>query len=161
TNRPRMADFAAWGFAAEPALGWPSGAFLAAYLDNRAAANTTALDESVLAPLIVALLTGRDRWQGTASDLLAALETRTDEKTRKRRDWPATPRKLAGDLRRLAPNLRRASVSVAFDREPGGQRRRTIRLEATGIAPSLSSLPSRGPAGEEQNGGKFQDKRDE
>jgi hypothetical protein len=161
TKKPRMADFAAWGIAAEPALGWPGGAFLEAYMDNRAAANTTALDESVLAPLIVALLTDRDGWQGTASDLLAELETRADERTRKRREWPATPRKLAGDLRRLAPNLRRVSVSVSFDREPGGQRRRIIRLERTGIAPSLSSPPSRSPAGEEQNGGEFQDKRDE
>src|SRR5262245_5913110 len=76
TSKPRMADFAAWVFAAEPTLGWPGGSFLTSYLDNRATANTAALDESVLAPLIVALMDGRDGWQGTAKDLLAELETR-------------------------------------------------------------------------------------
>src|SRR5436190_1120011 len=34
-SRPRMADFAEWVSAAEPALGWPPGAFLSAYDDNR------------------------------------------------------------------------------------------------------------------------------
>jgi hypothetical protein len=130
TSKPRMADFAAWVVAAEPVLGWPGGAFLASYLDNRATANTAALDESVLAPLIVALMTGQDSWQGTAKDLLAELEDRADERTRKRRDWPSTPRKLSGDLRRLAPNLRRcAGLEVRFDRDPGKARRRLVCLD--------------------------------
>ena len=74
--------------------------FLVSYLDNRAAANTQALDESVLVPLLLKFLDGRGNWQGTASGLLAELESLADEKLRKRRDWPSTPRKLAGDLRR-------------------------------------------------------------
>jgi hypothetical protein len=142
TSKPRMADFAAWVAAAEPVLGWPSGAFLASYLDNRATANTAALDESVLAPLIVALMTGRDIWQVTASDLLAALEAKANEKTRKRRDWPSTPRKLSGDLRRLAPNLRRgAGLEVQFTRQ-GKRGQRLIRLDRTSNTPSAPSAPS-------------------
>jgi hypothetical protein len=142
TSKPRMADFAAWVVAAEPALGWSSGAFMASYLDNRAGANTAALDESVLAPLVMALMAGRDMWQGTARDLLAELETSADEKTRKRRDWPATPRKLSGDLRRLAPNLRRAAgLEVQFTRQGKGGRR-LIRLDRVGQTPSAPSAPS-------------------
>src|SRR5262249_54050728 len=41
---PRMADFAAWVTACEPALGWPPGSFLAAYRGNVADANELALD---------------------------------------------------------------------------------------------------------------------
>src|SRR5262249_35868902 len=51
-HKPRMADFACWVVAAEPALGWPEGAFLRAYNDNRAAANALALEASVVAPAI-------------------------------------------------------------------------------------------------------------
>ena len=43
-SRPRMADFAAWIVAAEPALGWPAGAFLDSYLANRGRANTSVID---------------------------------------------------------------------------------------------------------------------
>jgi hypothetical protein len=140
TSKPRMADFAAWVVAVEPSLGWPSGAFLTSYLDNRAAANTQALDESVLVPLLLKFLDGRGNWQGTAGVLLAELESLADEKTRKRRDWPATPRKLSGDLRRLAPNLRRgAGLGVRFDRDPGKARRRLVCLDWVGERPSEPS----------------------
>jgi hypothetical protein len=121
-------------------LGWSTGAFLASYLDNRAAANTAALDESILAPLIVALMTGQDSWQGTAKDLLTELEAKADDKTRKRKDWPSTPRKLSGDLRRLAPNLRRgAGLEVRFDRHPGKAHRRMVCLERIDKRPSEPS----------------------
>jgi hypothetical protein len=148
TSKPRMADFAVWVVAAEPFLGWPNGAFLESYLDNRAAANTAALDESVLAPLLLKLLDGRSNWVGTAGVLLVELETLADEKTRKRRDWPSSPRKLSGDLRRLAPNLRRgAGLEVRFDREPGKARRRLICLDWVRKAPSEpSETDPKGPA---------------
>jgi hypothetical protein len=148
TSKPRMADFAAWVVAAQPALGWPSESFLAAYLENRVVANTTVLEESVLTPLILALMADRNSWQGTAGDLLAELEARADDKIRKRKDWPATPRKLSGDLRRLAPNLRRgASLEVRFDRDPGKARRRLVCLDWVGKQPSeLSHTVRKVPA---------------
>jgi hypothetical protein len=160
TSKPRMADFAAWVVAAEPALGWASGSFLAAYVNNRAAANTAALDESVLAPLIVALMTDQDSWHGTARDLLAELERRTDEKTRKRRDWPATPGKLAGDLRRLAPNLRRgAGLELEFSRE-GKRRQRLIRLDRSCKTPSAPSATVRPPDSPGENGSPVEGRAD-
>jgi len=44
---PRMADFATWAVAAEPALGWPDGAFMRAYAGNRASAHELALEAVV------------------------------------------------------------------------------------------------------------------
>lgn len=146
TSRPRMADFAAWVTSAESVLGWTCGAFLDSYLDNRAAANTQVLDESVLVPALLKFLDGRDSWEGTASGLLAELESLADEKVRKRRDWPSTPRKLSGDLRRLAPNLRRSVyLEVRFDRDSGKARRRLIRLDWIGKSSSEPSDPSEPP----------------
>ncbi len=41
---PRMADFALWATAAESALGWSKGTFMAAYNSNRASANHLSLE---------------------------------------------------------------------------------------------------------------------
>ena len=161
-SKPRMADFALWVVAAEPFLPWKSGKFLAAYDRNRNAANDAALDASILVAPLMSLLSNAPPWVGTARELLDALEaTYVDEKTRKRKEWPTSPRKLSGDLRRLAPNLRRAGVLVTFDdREPGGKRRRLLRLEQVGKTPSLPSLPSQSPENAEETAGRSRDGRD-
>jgi hypothetical protein len=45
---PRMADFAQWAVAAEPALGLKEGEFMRAYVGNRESANDLALEASPL-----------------------------------------------------------------------------------------------------------------
>jgi len=146
TSKPRMADFAAWVVAAEPALGWPLGEFLKTYLANRSRANNVMIDAAVLAAPILALVEALGSWRGTARELLSVLEGYTDEKTRKGRDWPTNPRNLSGELRRLAPNLRKLGVEVTFD----GHTRKgnLIRLEQIHKTPSPPSPPS--PAAKEK-----------
>ena len=126
---PRMADFARWVTAAEPALGWEAGAFVAAYARNRREANDLTLDASPVAPAVRAwAATLTEPWEGTATDLLALLDGRTDDKTRRLKAWPDSGRELSNALRRLAPNLRAAKVVLTFDiRRHGG--RRVIRVE--------------------------------
>ena len=111
---PRMADFALWVTACEPGLGWPAGTFLRAYGENRASANDTAIEASLVGMLVQSFMSDREAWQGTSSQLLAELEQVADEAVRRRRDWPSSPRKLSGDLRRIAPNLRAGGIDVAF-----------------------------------------------
>jgi len=53
---PRMADFAVWVVACEPALPWPPGSFMAAYLENRAEAVELSLEADCVA---VAVRDGR------------------------------------------------------------------------------------------------------
>jgi hypothetical protein len=126
-RHPRMADFALWATAAELALGWERGSFLKAYTGNRAEANDLALDASPIAGMLreLAELGG---WEGTCGDLLAKLAEEGGDKATRSQSWPKTPRALSGQLRRLAPNLRRAGVNVETRREPGGQRRRIVRV---------------------------------
>lgn len=130
-SKPRMADFAAWVVAAEPALPWPAGSFLRAYLANRGVANATALEGAIIAGPILALVEKCGSWQGTAAELLEVLETyHSDEKIRKHKDWPTSPRKLGGALRRVAPNLRKAGIEVDMDRKtPDKKRQRLICFE--------------------------------
>ena len=81
-----MADFAEWATAAEPALGWPSGAFLAAYTANRDSANDLALDADVIVAPLRQFIDRKGEWQGTASELLAELNGLAEEATRKARE---------------------------------------------------------------------------
>lgn len=131
---PRMADFAIWGTAAEPALGWEPGDFVCAYSKNRGEADALVLEASSVGPAIAQLVEKDGTWKGTASDLLSALEEIVGEETRRRRDWPKEPRGMRAALDRIAPTLRRRGIEAATFREPGGQRRRLISLETTSIA---------------------------
>jgi hypothetical protein len=138
---PRMADFAMFAVAAEPALGLASGAFLEAYRGNRESANELVLEGNSIASHVVRLLGKDQSWEGTASDLLSALGRLASETTTAQRDWPKNPRKLSGDLRKLQPNLRQAGIDVKFER----RKQRFIRLERTCVTPSAPSPPSHEP----------------
>jgi hypothetical protein len=144
-NKPRMADFACWVVAAEPVLPWSKGDFLKAYSGNRSAANSLALESSIVSAPIQSLVAKTNTFKGTVRMLLTELEgEHTDEKTRRRKDWPDTARKLSGELRRLAPSLRRVGIVVTFGKHT--KKGTLITIERTpdsaGETPSLPSPPS-------------------
>jgi transcriptional regulator with XRE-family HTH domain len=142
---PRMADFARVGVAVERVLGWSEGAFMRAYGGNIADQHQTALDATAWGAHLMNLLDGRNEpWSGTATELLIQLENRAGDAGRRRRGFPQSPRALAGDLKRLAPNLRALGVGVQF-LKVGKSRSRTIILENRGqyaSAPSAASALS-------------------
>jgi hypothetical protein len=134
-----MADFAKWSVAAEPTLGLRPGSFLNAYAGNRTEATTLALESSPVVPHICAILDANEKWTGTASELLSAINSQASEKSTKEIGCPKTPRALSGALRRLAPNLRAIGIDITFlGRESG---RRPIALKRLGGGPSISSQP--------------------
>jgi hypothetical protein len=140
---PRMADFAVWATAAEPALGLAQGAFLVAYDRNRAAAHELVLEASHIASLLRGLAEEGD-WNGTVTELLEVLEKRVDDVVRRQSTWPKNGRALSGTLRRLAPNLRAVGVEIAsHDRPSLGRRRRQWLLKKTpgGDRSNRSHLP--------------------
>jgi len=131
-----MADFATWAVAAEPALGWPDGAFLRAYSGNRASAHELALEASSVGPPVRVLLSTGD-WQGTPTELLVRLTSIAGDSVTRRKDWPADPRALSQELARLAPNLR--AVGIGFERKSTGKQR---LIFLTGLQSSVSSVSS-------------------
>ena len=139
---PRMADFAIWATAAEAGLGLPAGAAMAAYQGNRAAANQTALESSQLATLVIELVSKQVAWSGTATDLLHVVEKRADDLARRAKWWPRTAHGMAGALRRVAPNLRKAGIWVEHSRAGGHDRQRLITIS---MAPPPAPEPSAGP----------------
>ncbi len=125
---PRMADFAVWVVACEPALGWEPGAFLRAYAGARRDANESILEASAVAAALIGFMANRQEWTGTAGELLEAIGAAVTEKLRQdRHRWPQSPQGLSGALRRLAPALRAAGVDIERpDKRVGHVRRREL-----------------------------------
>ncbi len=137
---PRMADFAAWAVAAEPAFSIPQGTFIEAYNVNRATANTTVLDDSPLPEAVMKLLAAQPKflWTGRASELLEELKQHVSEQALRDKAWPKAANALTNKLRRLGPSLRAVDIEFRESRI-GKERTRILTLEKVG---NLSSAPS-------------------
>jgi len=122
-NMPRMADFSKWITAAESALPWATGDFLRAYRANRMSANELAVEASSVAEAVRALARP---WSGTATELLAALNSQLGDK-RPPKNWPDAPRALTNRLRNIAPDMRAMGIDVQL---PDGRNHdRTIYID--------------------------------
>lgn len=147
---PRMADFALWICACEGAL-WKPGTFMAAYDDNRAAAVATVLEADNVATAVLSLMSKRTRWDGTATDLLSALNGETTDDVKREKKWPKNGRAVSGRLRRAAPGLRQIGITVERDREGKARNRKITISRAAEVAEnggnfaSASSAPSAVP----------------
>ncbi len=139
-RKPRMADFALWSVAVEPACPWREGAFLGAYAGNRQGAVEATLEGDPVADLVRTMVP----WSGTATELLAELTTRTPPNITQRQGGFSRPRQVADALRRLAPGLRRVGVEVTFCRR-GHRGSRVIELRAvsSSAASAASATPDR------------------
>jgi hypothetical protein len=144
---PRMADFARFVTAAEPALGWKDGTFLSAYRSNRASAHELALDADPVAGALQELVSAvTPVWEGQATALLIRLGEIAGETAMRQPSWPKAAHSLSNRLERLAPNLRAVGIEITRDRSGA---KRTIRVSKAGTAASPASRPSspgRGPA---------------
>ncbi|MGR3649500.1 MAG: hypothetical protein ACU0BJ_13855 [Shimia sp.] len=127
-ERPRMADFAKWVTAAEPALGWPNGAFLASYAANRQSADQASVEGNPVALSILKLVGEDVRWSGTMTELKTKLQNRYPHLTDDPIGFPKQENKLSSAIRRVQPPLRRMGVSITFDRQ-GKSGERILKLE--------------------------------
>src|SRR5690606_36457753 len=127
--RPRMADYARWIAAAEPALPWKPGEHLEIYAGNRREAAAVSLESNAVAQAVLALMERREEWEGTATELLAALEQYASDRDQRSKHWPTSARALSGRLRRVAPLLRQAGVEVEWTRDSDRDRARKVRLQ--------------------------------
>jgi hypothetical protein len=126
---PRMADFAKWVTAAEPALPWRPGEFMQAYTGNQSEAICLALDSDVIACAVRQFMEDKHQWEGTPTDLLAGLRGHVSEDTLKLKAWPKAANGLTKRLRRMATFLRTIGIEIDLDsRTPGGVRTRTVKV---------------------------------
>src|SRR5262249_53878312 len=118
---------------------------MAAYQGNVRDANEIALGESPLVAPLRRLVDERVQWRGTASELLDELNKLVEDKVTLSREWPKRANALSGQLRRLAPNLRKTGLEVEL---VPGRLRREIVLRQVGLGrrgpeqEGMSSSPS-------------------
>ena len=147
TELPRMADFAIFATAAERALGWNDGDFIAAYRSNRSESTSVAFDADLVSQVVMRFMDGRSAWSGTATDLLDALRDHASDREKESRVWPAAPHILSSRLRRAAPVLRDLGVDIDLDgtEGQGAVKRRNVVLR-TITRRSVPSVPSVQPS---------------
>lgn len=141
---PRMADFARFVVAAEPALPWERGAFLPLYLAHRQDAAGTVLESSPVAQALLRFLRPRQSWRGTASNLLEMLKAEATEAEQRSKAWPSAPNALSNKLRQLAPALRTVAVLVSWTTTRDHHKARLIQIVNTrnGSPASPANPPS-------------------
>jgi len=114
TSYPRMADFARWVMAAGPSMGWGPDKFLSTY--ELAAQNATiaVLDYSMVANELQVLIKQNPNWKGTTMDLLEKLRAQSVFGPSEDYFHKLRPNTLAGELKRLAPILRKVGINLTF-----------------------------------------------
>jgi hypothetical protein len=118
-------------------------AFLRAYSENRRESVSLSIEASAVASGIQTL-TARDKWEGTATELLHALNGLVGEDTKKGRAWPKDARNMSSKVRRTAPLLRQAGLDVSF-RTEGHLRTKKIILARR--SPQTSDRSDRAESG--------------
>ncbi len=132
----RLSDFAQFLNAAEnsPKLGWPRGAFVAAYARNQIRATRGTAENSPILTALLSILRAEKKWEGTTGQLLEKLRSENTY------DWhnpesPRSARQLAEMLKRLAPALRQEGLTVIRERSNDRQRDRLLRIVWQGDGP--------------------------
>jgi putative DNA primase/helicase len=141
---PRMADFATFVTAAEPALGWSDGAFMNAYSRNRDLGREIVLEAD---SVVQAILSWNPvDWDGTATELLAELEDHAPVSVVRSQYWPKSASMLSNKLKRHVPVLRAMGINVEWTSEGKGNSKQRIikinRVEESSSDPSDPSDPS-------------------
>lgn len=112
---PRMADFAKWIVAAEPAMPWASGRLMAAYDRNLGMANELALEDSLIVDLLEQVVGEGQTWTGTATGMFGEMKRHYGREFAGA--MPRSERALSQELNRLKPNLRQIGFDISRSRQ--------------------------------------------
>jgi hypothetical protein len=143
---PRMADFATWVVAAEPALPWPPGAFLAAYIQNRAAVVEHSLESDPVAVVLRKFMESREEWEGTATELLGELSDVAGDLVSRSKAWPKAANSLSNRLRRASTFLRASGIEIDWE-ENSRPRIVTLRKGEQKTVETVGTVQSEKPCG--------------
>lgn len=145
---PRMADYGRILAALDHMWGWHS---LARYRQRLTAIATEVTDADPVALAVAEFVASRRPavWEGTAGELLAALNAWRPSYERPPRGWPQTPSVLSRRLRQAAPALRAQGIDIDTPEPTGHDRRRILRLA---VATASAEMPSAPPAPHQADG---------
>ncbi len=118
---PRMAGFVRLAVAAEPAY-CKEGEFLDAYTMNQEETHASIAESNPLCEHLLKLVSESEVWEGTATDLLKALNEHATTDDRQSDFWPSAHNKVKGALQRLGPTLRKSGVEVVIAKRKSHKR---------------------------------------
>lgn len=118
---PRMVDFAKFGMAAAPSLGWAEADFLRTYSENRRTANDIVIEDDPVAMSILRLVreSPNRQWSGTTAELFDALQASVPNWQRDA-SAPKSAAALGKMLVRLRPALEMRELAVDLARSNKG-----------------------------------------
>jgi hypothetical protein len=114
TEKPRMADFAKWGYAIAEATGFGGEDFLSAYEQNMNVQNEELLESDPVAQALESLMESRKRWEGTPYELYKQLGTEATHieiDTSSMSNWPRAANALTRHLNEIKSNLIDAGIT--------------------------------------------------
>jgi hypothetical protein len=116
-----MSDFARLVMAAESALPWSPGAFLAAYQSNRRRTTRLLVEGDSVATQLAKFAERHHDWSGMVSELYAILTEALPE-GRPPSDWPGSSQWFGNRLTRAIPPLRAIGIEVWKKEDAAGTR---------------------------------------
>jgi hypothetical protein len=135
----RLGDFALWGSALAPGLGFSEAEFIDGYRASIGRKVADAIEASGFASALSGLLSeGRTAWRGTPTELLETINP-GDQHGQRRRSLPESPVAIGRALSTMAPLLRKSGIDVRRGR---GANREWLIERASGSASSASASPS-------------------
>ena len=135
-----MADFAHWGCAIAEAMGLDRSRFFDAYAANLERQNEEALTSMPMGEAVMALMKETEKWRGTPSELLSALE---DQAIALRlntgaRTWPKAANAVTRRLNEIRANLEQAGIEVQCSKS--GQRIITLKTSSANTVQTVQTV---------------------
>ena len=130
---PRMADFAKWVVAAEPALPWKEGRFMAEYEANRFELIEVAIESDPISLSVMEMMKHEDgakEWTGTPTALLKELAGYVPNNGANKKGLPQAPNIFTNRLRRVQTFLRAKGIDVEHSKS--GTRSITLKMRSQG-----------------------------
>ena len=121
-KKPRMADFARWGYAVGEALGEYGERFINEYIQDQAQQNIEVLNSDVVAILLIAFMKDKADWEGYVSELYKELSKIAPEHgiNTKLKPFPNQPNVLSRRMNSLKSNLKSAGIIFTTKSESKG-----------------------------------------
>jgi len=139
----RFPGFEQLAIEAGPSFGWGAADVREAIEANQQTAGETAIAaDALVGPIEAVLSANQGKWQGTATELLAALAGQAGSEVTKKGSWPKTASCLSKRLDALATPLEQSGIKVDHDR---ARKARTRLVILTRTATSTASNPFADP----------------
>lgn len=147
-EKPRMADFAEWGYAISQALGHTGDDFMDAYNANIKNRHKEILAGSTIGTVLMSFMADKLTWEGTATELLGLL---TDDAEKMKvnttsKGFPKAANALSSQLTKLETNLAKNGILIEKQTNVGEAKQRGFRIakqplsnEETSSTSSLST----------------------